>query len=353
MHVFPLFAAFFASLAVSQAILWTRHLHGHVTVDGTQGTQKIHCGAVPRIGGVAVGIGILSGGLLMSLAGSDLWWVFAACALPAFAAGIWEDLTKQVSIAKRLLATIVAGMTFSVLTGYSLNHLDIPGVDLILGVPVIAILFTGFAVGGVANALNLIDGCNGLASGTAMVLLGAFGVISWQVQDTALMLISLTTLCATGGFFALNFPGGKLFLGDAGAYSIGFLLAALAVALPARNPELSPVIGLLVLIYPVTETIYSIARRMGQGRGAVGQPDRKHLHSLVFRALKGSIDDTTWRNSASSVLLWSLPAVSSLMAILLAEVNTATVLMATLANAVLYHGAYNFALRRAQTRRRA
>ena len=352
MLLFPLLAAFLASLAVGQLILRTSHIHGHVTVDGTIGTQKIHRGAVPRIGGLAVGVGLLIGGVLMSLAGRDLWWTFAICAVPAFAAGFWEDITKQVSVRTRLLATIVAGMVFSMVTGYSLSHLGIPYVDTILAVPLISVLFTGFAVGGVANALNIIDGCNGLASGTAMILLGAFGLIAWNVGDTALALLSLTTLCATAGFFALNFPSGRIFLGDAGAYSIGFLLAALAVALPARNPEVSPVIGLLVLVYPVSETVFSIIRRAGRGRGAVGRPDRQHLHSIVFRALNGVIGDKTQRNSASSAVLWLLPVLSSLTALAAATDSTATVLLLTLLNAVVYRLAYAVAVLRARTRRR-
>ncbi|MDA3889630.1 MAG: glycosyltransferase [Allgaiera sp.] len=352
MFFVPLLVAFLTSLAVGELILRTRHLHGHVTVDGTIGTQKIHRGEVPRIGGLAVGIGLLAGGLWMSLVGSDQWWVFAACAVPVFAAGFWEDLTKRVSVRTRLLATIVAGMVFSQATGYSLHHLGIPGVDSFLAVPLIALFFTGFAVGGVANALNIIDGCNGLASGAGMILLGAFGVIAWQAGDTALTLVSLTTLCAVGGFFALNFPGGRIFLGDAGAYSIGFLLAALAVALPARNPEISPVIGLLVLVYPVSETVFSILRRMGRGNGAVGRPDRQHLHSIVFRALNGVIENKTYRNSTSAAVLWLLPLVSSMMAIMVARDSTAEVLAVTLINALLYRGAYSVAVARARARRR-
>ncbi|GHD99002.1 glycosyl transferase [Allgaiera indica] len=348
----PLLVAFLTSLAIGGVILRTRHLHGQFTVDGTIGAQKIHRGEVPRIGGLAVGVGLLAGGLWMSLAGVNQWWLFAVCAVPVFIAGFWEDLTKRVSVMTRLLATIMAGMIFSNATGYALHHLDIPGVDSILAVPLVALFFTGFAIGGVANALNIIDGCNGLASGAGMILLGAFGLIAWQAGDIALMSVSLTTLCAVGGFFALNFPSGRIFLGDAGAYSIGFLLAALAVALPARNPEISPIIGLLVLIYPVSETVFSILRRMGRGNGAVGRPDRQHLHSIVFRALNGVIENKTHRNSTSAAVLWLLPLISSVMAVVVARDSTAEVLAVTLLNVLLYRGAYGLAVARARVRRR-
>lgn len=345
MDFIPLLSAFLASLTACHVIIRTSHLHGHLTTDGTSGAQKIHHEEVPRVGGLAVGAGVLVGGVLMSLNDSDLWYAFALCALPAFIAGFWEDITKRVSVKTRLAATILAGMTFSMMTGYAIRDLGIPYVDTVLAVPVIALVFTGFAMGGVANALNIIDGCNGLASGTAIVLLAAFGTMAWQVGDTALVLISMTTLFATAGFFALNFPLGRIFLGDAGAYSIGFLLAALAVALPARNPALSPVIGLLVLIYPVSETIYSITRRLGDGHRTIGQPDRKHLHSLVFRALEGVVANKTRRNSASSIVLWSLPLVSAAMAVALAKASTEAVLVAAGVNALIYRFAYYAAMR--------
>lgn len=351
MVLVPLVTAFLTSLAIGRLILWTRPVHGHVTVDATTGAQKIHVGSIPRIGGLAIGLGLLIGGGWMSLSGSHLWWAFAACALPVFAAGLWEDLAKTASVRTRLLATIAAGTIFSMVTGHALHALGIPGVDAVLAVPLFAVAFTGFAVGGVANALNLIDGCNGLASGTAMLLLATFGLIAWRQSDAALALISLTTLCATAGFFALNFPRGLIFLGDAGAYSVGFLLAALAVALPARNPEVCPVIGLLVLVYPVSETLFTIARRLRRGRRAIGRPDRQHLHSLVFRALRGWIGDRTRRNSASAALLWGLPLISGLCAVALSGAGTGAVLIAAAVNALLYGCAYAAALSQVRRRR--
>ena len=196
--------------------------------------------------------------------------------------------------------------------------------------------------------MNIIDGCNGLASGTAMILFGAFAAIAFGVGDGRLVMVALVGLGAVAGFFVVNFPMGKLFLGDAGAYSIGFLLAAVAVALPARNPEISPLIGLLVLIYPVSETLYSVIRRMRRGGGAVGQPDRLHLHSLTFQSLYAGIAKPVFRNSASSVILWVLPLASAVMAVSVARGEATVVLLATVVNVALYRAAYGLASRAAQ-----
>ena len=336
------FIAFLAALVVSLILITTTSVHGRFTLDGVAGAQKIHSGSVPRVGGVAVVFGACMGGLLLTHA-SALWWMLAASALPAFASGLAEDITKVVGVKWRLLATIFAGVMFSVASGYSIHHLGIAPVDPVLGLPLVAVLFTGFAIGGIANAVNIIDGCNGLASGTAMILFGAFGAIAYGVGDEHLTMIALIGMGAVAGFFVVNFPMGKLFLGDAGAYSIGFLLAALAVALPARNPSISPLIGLLVLIYPVSETIYSVFRRLKRGSGEVGQPDRLHLHSLTFQSLCLTIDQPVFRNSASSVLLWVLPLISAVMAVAVARGNAELVLLATSVNVALYRAAYSIA----------
>ncbi|WP_127900976.1 MraY family glycosyltransferase [Solirhodobacter olei] len=347
MSMLPPFVAFAGSLITCWLLVRTCHLHGHLTLDGVQGAQKIHQGAVPRVGGLGLAGGLLLGGALLTH-GGPLWWFVVLGALPAFTAGLWEDLTKKVGVRARFLATIFAGALFAELTGYSLHHLDLWPVDVLLGVPAVAVLFTGFAIGGVANAMNIIDGCNGLAAGTAMILLGAFAAIAGIEGDYALLSIVLLSMAGVGGFFLINFPRGYIFLGDAGAYSMGFLIAAFAVALPARHADISPVIGLLVVIYPVSETLYSIVRRMGKGGGAVGQPDRLHLHSLTFKALEGRVADPVLRNSLSSVLLWSLPLISSVMAVLLAWQSPALVLIAAAANLVLYRLAYGLVARKAR-----
>jgi UDP-N-acetylmuramyl pentapeptide phosphotransferase/UDP-N-acetylglucosamine-1-phosphate transferase len=331
--------AFVSALVASLILITTKSFHGRFTLDGVAGAQKIHSGSVPRVGGVAVVTGACMGGLMLTHA-SALWWMLASCALPAFASGLAEDITKVVGVKWRLLATILAGVIFSVASGYSIHHLGLAPVDAVLGLPLVAVLFTGFAVGGVANAVNIIDGCNGLAAGTALILFGAFGAIAYNVGDVHLLRVTLVGMGAVAGFFVVNFPMGKLFLGDAGAYSIGFLLAALAVALPARNPEISPLIGLLVLIYPVTETIYSVFRRIRRGGGAVGQPDRLHLHSLTFQSLISAISKPVLRNSASSVFLWVLPLVSTLMAVAVARGEAQVVLLAAAVNMALYRAAY-------------
>lgn len=307
--------ALISSLLIALMIVATQRLHGQFTHDNDNGVQKLHAAPTPRIGGVALFFGALVGGASLSAEAQGLWWMICLAALPAFAFGLTEDLTKQVSVRMRLIATICSGLIFCLVTDYQIRDVDIPGADWLLSFWLASLLFTAFAIGGIANAINIIDGVNGLASGASILILSGFAVVAWQVGDVPMLGICLVSIGSLAGFFVLNFPLGRIFLGDAGAYTIGFILAAVAVALPQRNPELSPLIGLLALSYPVTETMVSIHRRTVRAGTHPGQPDRLHLHSLIYRArarrLAQAIGAPHLRNALTGLLMMGLPLLSS------------------------------------------
>ena len=130
--------------------------------------------------------------------------------------------------------------------------------------------------------------------------------------------MALVLAAAVTGFWLVNFPWGKLFLGDGGAYFSGFALAWLSVELLARNPGVSPWASVLLCGYPTIEVVYSVCRRSRQRRSP-GQPDRRHLHSLVATQLVhprlGSLP-AHLRNAAVSVLMWICAIVPVVPAIL-------------------------------------
>ena len=309
--LFALTVTFLACLG----LIATRDLHGHLTLDSRPGVQKIHDDHAPRVGGIALFAGALAGGVAMPAAGQGLWWMILLALLPSFIAGTLEDITDQVGVRLRLLATILSGLTFCLLSGIWITRVDLAWADWLLTFTPFAVLFTGFAIGGIANALNIIDGAHGLASGTAMLILSGFAVLAWQSDDAGLLACILVSLALLAGFFVLNFPYGRIFMGDAGAVMAGFLLATIAVALPQRNPEISPLVGLIALAYPVTETLVSIFRRLNRKSGNPGTADRLHLHSLVFRSrarrLAARLGIPQHRNAATSVIVGGLPVLTT------------------------------------------
>jgi len=319
----PFLFALSASLCTALILVLTQRLHGHLTLDNQPGVQKLHTAPTPRVGGLALLVGALAGGLALSAEVQWFWWLICLSALPAFASGLLEDVTKRVGVKTRLLATVFAGMIFCTLTGYRITSVDIIGIDNLLSFWLPSFVFTAFAIGGIANAVNIIDGVNGLAAGTSIIILTGFAVVAGQVGDTIILTACLVGIGALSGFFLLNFPVGRLFLGDAGAYTAGFLLAVIAVALPQRNAELSPLIGLLALSYPVTETAVSVLRRIARKGAHPGAPDRLHLHSLIYRCrarrTARALKAPQLRNAITGLLVMGIPLLSVVLMVLVSH----------------------------------
>ena len=268
------------SALVSLLIVMTGRWHGSHTNDHTDGVQKFHEHPTPRIGGLAVFAALAVAWGLHPGKGGALLGAIILSSLPAFVAGFAEDLTRRVGVRERLLATMLSGALAWYLTGYSLTSIDVPGVDFLLGWLPLSVAFTAFAVGGVANSINIIDGFNGLAGGVLMIAFAVLGSVAWSVGDLYLAKLSVLFILCTAGFMLLNFPFGKIFMGDGGAYLMGFLLAWTAVMLPARNPDVSPWAPVVACSYPIIETLFSMLRRLWR-RAHPGEPDSEHLHSLV------------------------------------------------------------------------
>jgi len=280
----PNIAALFISLLACVMTVLTKGWHGTYTFDSFEGVQRAHTQSTPRVGGVAVLLGISCAGSLTDQPTRELLYPTLLASSPAFIFGLAEDLTKKVGALQRLLATMVSGVLGWYFTGVSLTSVSVPGLDQLLTVGAFSILFTAFAIGGVANAVNLIDGYNGMASGFVVLALLAVASIAADVGDLALAQIALLAAAGFIGLFFVNWPFGKLFLGDSGAYLGGFLVSWLCVLLTNRNESVSPFAALLVCVHPVTETVYSLWRRLRSGSNP-GQPDNMHLHNLIFSRL--------------------------------------------------------------------
>lgn len=302
-----------ASLCTCIFLVLTKSWHGSLSIDSTDGVQKFHTKPTPRIGGIAVAIGVLAGFAASShdAAAAEKRTILSAILLagmPAFIFGLLEDLTKRVSVRTRLLATMASGVLGWGITGIALTHIGVPGLDWLLGFTSFSVLFTAFAVGGVANAINIIDGFNGLTAGVSLIMLTAFGLIARQVGDIALAFTCLVIAAAVAGFFVINWPRGKIFLGDGGAYFLGFALAWIAVLLPERNPSVSPWSCLLVCIYPITEVALSFIRKSVREGSHPSKPDAVHLHMLVNRRWAKKLwpnASSTTQNGLTSPILWA------------------------------------------------
>jgi UDP-N-acetylmuramyl pentapeptide phosphotransferase/UDP-N-acetylglucosamine-1-phosphate transferase len=319
--------AFLVSALSCWLIIRSESLHQHLTADlDLDGVQKFHVVAVPRVGGLAILFGMLAAATWLSLLLSVLpyqSWLLLMVAGPAFFGGITEDMTKRVGVLPRLLLTMMSAVAGYWFLGAALTRLDVPYLDGVLSAwwP-LSLLLTAVAVGGVANAINLVDGYNGLAGMVSAGIALCLGFVGYLLGDSFMTLSCLSLAGALFGFLVWNFPFGRIFLGDGGAYFVGFLLAELSVLLVARHPHVSAWFPMLLLFYPVFETLFTIVRRLSTHSGSPGHPDACHLHQMLYkRAVRwhvGSKDPLhrTLRNAFTAPYLWLLWLLSAIPAVL-------------------------------------
>ena len=336
-----------AALLVSLVIVYTSHLHGPLSMDHPGSVQTAHIHPTPRIGGVGIYLGLFLAWLLLPEGEArDMLGLLVLAGLPAWGFGLAEDLTKRVGVLPRLLATMFSGALACMISGVALTRLDVPLLDFVLTWWPAAVVFTAFAVGGVANAINIIDGFHGLASGTSILALCALAILALLAGDIPLAAVCLLAAAAVAGFWLVNYPWGKLFMGDGGAYFTGFVLAWLAVLLPMRNPEISPWASLMVCAYPFIEVLYSMLRRRMERR-SLGQPDSEHLHSLLasqFVRKHFTPLSHTQQNAAVAPFIWLFVAGMVLMAIQFRE-STHWLVFSLLLATLCYHFSYRFLVR--------
>ena len=273
------------SVSVCVLLVVTGKFHNRYSADPFEGAQKLHSEVTPRVGGLAIYLGVLAAYVVataLHLRVAQLLGVLLLAGLPAWLLGMVEDLTKQVRPRWRMLASMVSGAIACAMSGISITALGVSGLDVLLQVAPISILFTAFAVAGVTNAVNLIDGMNGLASGFACVAFGTLGFIALSEGDYPMARYCIVLGATSLGFMLLNWPRGKIFLGDSGSYFLGFALAWACVQMSQTHPYVAPFAMLLVCIHPVFEAVYSIWRRGIRGH-SFARADRLHLHSLILR----------------------------------------------------------------------
>jgi len=301
--------------------------------------QRFHFGEVPRMGG----LGLLAGWAL-ALAAMPLLqtadmagnidstqlqlpsWLLTL--LPAFIGGVLEDMTQRLTVRWRLLLTLLSGLLGWWLLGLAVPRLGFGWTDPIwTSMPWLGVGLALLAVAGLPHAFNIIDGYNGLAGVVALVVCLALAHVALQVGDRELAAMAIALAGATGGFLVWNYPRGMIFAGDAGAYLWGLLIAIISVLLVQRHAAVSPWFPVLLLIYPVWETLFSIYRKLWRG-DSPGMADALHLHQLVYRRLVRSVlhedeaKNMLARNNRTSPYLWSFIALTVVAALLFWRYST-------------------------------
>ena len=315
------------ALLITMLVIRYQRLHSHFSADSDMsGVQKFHHMPVPRIGGLGIALAVMLALVARWFEHSEVGTfglLLLVSALPAFSAGFIEDVTKRVGVSVRLLATAFSAGLAGWILGAWLPSLQIFGIDtLMLAYPWLAAVITCFAVAGVANAFNIIDGYNGLSGMVGFIILAGIAYVAFQLGDFPIMISAMALMGALLGFLFWNYPRGLIFLGDGGAYFVGFWIAELSVLLTARHPEVSKWFPLLLCFYPIFETLFTIYRRVFVLRTHPGMPDAAHLHQIIYKrlvrwAVGSSLpEDRVIRNALTAPYLWVLTSVTVIPAVL-------------------------------------
>ncbi|MEC8462179.1 MAG: glycosyltransferase [Pseudomonadota bacterium] len=276
-----------ASALCALAILVSRPYHIARTAKGHAGTarQSSHTRPTPRLGGVVLIFGVLSGMMFMDEAAQLLLGLVLLSAVPVFAGGIGEDTGFNVSARKRLALAALSSVLAMTLFGVWIPPINLPVLETVMGIPILAMILTVLVSSGVCHSINLVDGLNGLAIGICVLV--AFGLlaIAHHTGDDEIVIALKLFLACVGVIFFFNFPRGLIFFGDSGAYTAGHILTWIGLLLLNRNPEIAPSVMLLVFFWPITEMLWSICRRLISGK-PISMPDRLHFHQVLMRVLE-------------------------------------------------------------------
>ncbi|TCK04464.1 glycosyltransferase family 4 protein [Phorcysia thermohydrogeniphila] len=249
--------------------------------------HAIHRVPVPRIGGLGIYLAVA---LFMVLKGYIKLFLLSTM---VFMIGFIEDLKKDIPPKVRLAGLLLISYFSCFILGIDIKTLGFLELPYFL-----SLALTVVAIAGYTNAVNIVDGLNGLASGISLLFVLFLGMTYYEFGNISMFLLCIAIIGAIVGFLIFNFPNGKIFLGDGGAYFLGYICAILSIKLINLYPEVSPWFPLILGVYPVWEVLFSAYRRWKKGKPPF-YPDKLHFHTLVYYMVTRS-------NPAASfiIVLW-------------------------------------------------
>ena len=320
------------NLIFSISILVLLLIFGHKLSKRGEGdiiaVQSAHQRATVRFGGVAIICGIST--ILFLKSWSDISVLILLSGIPIFLGGFLEDITGKVRPRNRLLAAFCSAGVAVLLIGVYIEAGDFWLLNSFFIFPVIAIPVTMLISAGIANAFNIIDGVNGFSAGVALIISCVLGYVCHIYDEPNLGYFCYMIALAIIPFLLLNFPFGYIFLGDAGAYTLGHLLSWVAIILMYRHPEISAWALLLMFFWPATETLLSIYRRF-MSKTPSGAPDSFHFHQLIMQLIQLLFARTAkinhWANPLSTLILLPLAGIPIVASLFLIQNNKFAILV--------------------------
>jgi len=287
----------------------------HLVFKDENNVQDFHYKPTSRFGGLVVIFGVLYA--FISYEEHTLNEFFMA-SLPILLVGFFEDINIEIKPIFRLLGMCVSVSMVYFLMDIGIYSLDIEFADSLLANPLISFMFTLLVLVGLINSINIIDGFNGLMLGFSLMVFLALAFVAMQIGDVFLINLYLLIAGSILILFLVNFPLGKVFTGDMGAYFIGLIMGTSGLLLGIRNEEVSHWFILLLVLYPLYETLFSIFRRKIKRQNEAMQPDSSHFHSLIYKNITSQrcfAKNMNICNAMTSIITWIFASISIIPAV--------------------------------------
>lgn len=251
--------------------------------------QTFHKKSTSRLGGIAIYFPLLITAYFIDETGNyDFLRLALLCCIPVFLIGLMDDINFNVKPIYRLLLLLPTPILFFFLLDIRIESVGINFFDAVLKIEILGLLFLSFSLVGIINAFNIIDGFNGLLLTYCLSILLTL-ILAYESNSGIDWLTFMVALfLATFALFLFNFPFGKLFLGDAGAYLLGAIIPIALIEYTFDNGY-SPWFVLAMLIYPVTEVLASVIRKVFFRKMSALKPDGLHFHMLVYKKISKKV----------------------------------------------------------------
>ncbi|MFT9599851.1 glycosyltransferase family 4 protein [Mesobacillus sp.] len=240
--------------------------------------RKVHAKVMPRLGGLAIFLGVVAGFFAAGLHDEKLTGISIGAVL-IIILGILDD--KYELSAKVKLAGQIAAAGIVVSTGLTIDFISIPFMAK-FNLGIWAIPVTIFWIVAITNAINLIDGLDGLAAGISSIGIATIAFMAGMAGKELILALALILLGSTIAFLFYNFHPAKIFMGDTGALFLGYSIGILSLLGLYKSVTLfSFIVPIIILGVPIFDTTYAIIRRV-VNKKPIGAPDKSHLHHRIL-----------------------------------------------------------------------
>ena len=276
-----------------------------------RGLQKSHEGFTPRVGGII--IIIFSYAYIFFMEENSIIFNYEVLigTILIFLFGLKEDLFGNVKPITRFFILIISSFIF-IFTSESFPELNINVMEEFYDFKLFKIIFYVLALTALANGANMIDGMNGLGGFSIISMIVSIIILSYIHNSSELIITCIFILLATSIFLIFNFPKGLIFMGDTGAYWLGWITGIIILKFFSANPQISLWTVVLITSYPMMEVIFSFIRKYLSGYSPF-DADHRHIHIKLFFAIGGSENDENKKKLYNSLVticlmpLWFIP----------------------------------------------